>query len=60
MTRLQFIKMEMVKIALDETMSVEERAAFIDEIWQINGVTQEEKAKILQDAREFGRGLVTA
>ena len=53
MTRLQFIKMEIVKIVFDETMTEYEKAEFVDEIMKINGATDQEKEQIRQDAQEF-------
>ena len=53
MTRLQFIKMEIVKIVFSENLTVSEKAEFVDEIMIINGATEEEKNQILQDAQEF-------
>ena len=53
MTRLQFIKMEIVKIVFDETMTEYEKAGFVTEIMRINSATEAEKAQINRDAQEF-------
>ena len=53
MTRLQFIKLEIVKIVFDDSLDLYEKAEFVDEIMRINGATQAEREQIQQDSRDF-------